>query len=813
MKRHQIALLLLVHAPLIFGPSIPLGLKVSSIALAVGSGHKAEEIESRTRDAVPLGAAVSSTSLSVKETAVPRNLKRQFTVADEIQIANFGDRAGSVGFSPDRSYFAAFIERGLPERNRVEDSLVIFQSEAVGLYASATGVDSRPAPVWIVRADTSMTGPVITKWRWLRDSSAIAYLEKAADGRRMLKLANVAERAVSLLSLEGEDVVGFDIVDKKNLVYTVAEQMSAVRARFGEGRSAATVTGSYLYELLQPNDPRFKDYPFRPTNLKRVVGGKSSTVAFNGVPVTIVDQKFALSPNANSIVTTSPVLDVPVSWQNLFLPPHTMPSYRIRAGKQDISPNSHIGFRTVRQYVRIDLNTGELHALGDAPVAAAAGWAAGGDPKWSADGSAVLLPATFVLQKIGSLSHTPCVAVANVENAQASCVEHLMPFEKSGRRETFRRVVDAEFVGGTALQVRVNAATEQLSAGDFRTYKFSMASSSWESVEQRGREGTSGELSILVSESMNEPPTLQVRGAAGNKILWDPNPQLKVINLGNARVYTWRDADGRSWRGGLYLPRQNAQRVPLVIQTHGFRADNFEPSGRYPTAFAARALAASGIAVLQVDDDICANGTPRESSCAVAGYEAAINKLTQDGTADKERLGIIGFSRTCYYVLEALTSSDLKFRAASITDGVMQSYSQFLASIDSKDGMVEDSIAVVGQPPFGAGLSTWVERSPGFKMDRIHTPLLVVGGGPFGILYMWEPYAALRFQKKPVEIIMLDTTEHVLTNPAVRVASQQGSVEWFRFWLKGEEDGSVQKEEQYSRWKLLRSMQGESRRE
>jgi hypothetical protein len=49
--------------------------------------------------------------------------------------------------------------------------------------------------------------------------------------------------------------------------------------------------------------------------------------------------------------------------------------------------------------------------------------------------------------------------------------------------------------------------------------------------------------------------------------------------------------------------------------------------------------------------------------------------------------------------------------------------------------------------------------------------------------------------QKPVDLIMLNTDEHVLTNPAVRMASQGGSVDWFRFWLKDEEDPDPAKAE------------------
>jgi len=46
--------------------------------------------------------------------------------------------------------------------------------------------------------------------------------------------------------------------------------------------------------------------------------------------------------------------------------------------------------------------------------------------------------------------------------------------------------------------------------------------------------------------------------------------------------------------------------------------------------------------------------------------------LVAQGLVDPERVGIIGFSRTCWYVMGALTTSALHIRAASVTDGVMR---------------------------------------------------------------------------------------------------------------------------------------------
>jgi hypothetical protein len=48
---------------------------------------------------------------------------------------------------------------------------------------------------------------------------------------------------------------------------------------------------------------------------------------------------------------------------------------------------------------------------------------------------------------------------------------------------------------------------------------------------------------------------------------------------------------------------------------------------------------------------------------------------------------------------------------------------------------------------------------------------------------------------------------HALSNPAQRMVSQGGSVDWFRFWLQDYEDPAAAKAEQYKRWRELRRLQ------
>jgi hypothetical protein len=65
------------------------------------------------------------------------------------------------------------------------------------------------------------------------------------------------------------------------------------------------------------------------------------------------------------VVTKLPVYEVPQRWENLYTPSEQYPSFKLRAGQQDLS---ELNFYRVDQYVRIDLETGALTAAGEAFV-------------------------------------------------------------------------------------------------------------------------------------------------------------------------------------------------------------------------------------------------------------------------------------------------------------------------------------------------------------------------------------------------------------------------------------------------------------
>jgi hypothetical protein len=310
---------------------------------------------------------------------------------------------------------------------------------------------------------------------------------------------------------------------------------------------------------------------------------------------------------------------------------------------------------------------------------------------------------------------------------------------------------------------------------------------------------------------VNTPPALVARdnGTGKSRKIWDPNPQLAEINMGEASVYRWRDAAGRQWSGGLVKPPDytRGRRYPLVIQTHGFDPGQFLVDGATTGANAARAMAARGMMVLQVKEINVAHLTPQEAEIdGRNGYQAAINQLAKEGLINPQRVGIIGWSRTGWYVLNALTHAPRMFVAASLVESTHGDLTQYWWLVDYDLGPVlANSIADgMGGSPNGSGIGKWLAGSPEFNTTKIVAPILFEQHEPSALIFGWDLYAALRAQNKPVELLYIRNGSHNLTRPLERLASQEMNSDWYDFWLNAHEDPAAEKAHQYKRWRKLR---------
>ncbi len=737
---------------------------------------------------------------------------RQFTLDDDIALSQFEDSftsgIGPVSFSPDGKYFVVVTERGQLKTNRVESTLRLFGTKAVIKFLSSQS-RATPRPMWTLTEATYKQSPIISALRWLPDSSGFGFLLKTTSGHDQLHIANIRMRTIRALTPANEIVTAFDIRRPDSYIYTILSPLIGERAAKQKNRTSLVATGRSLHDLLFAGEDE-SSAVFRLDDLSElwaVVNGIRFLVRDKASrkPISLYREgqnALALSPDGHSAVTALAVARIPAVWEESYPPPPSSSAYRIRAGEQDLSSTD--GGRFVSQYTLITLTQGTVKPLTNGPIADTVGWWSATKASWAPDGKTIALSNSFNMPNDAppGVATAPCVVLNDLQSNHSTCLEALSAVENS---DHYIRDV------GFSPDGRRITITFQ-GDGNSRSHSYERAPDGiWHRVGADGITNQAMPLHLRKDESLNRAPVLVATDDDSelSKVIFDPNPQLKSIDLANVSVIHWKDDTGREWSGGLYKPRNYVpgRRYPLVIQTHGFKEDEFRPSGPYSTAFAAQELAAAGILVLQMRD--CPiRITPEEGSCNVLGYESAIRMLDSSGLVDPERVGIIGFSRTCFYVMKALTSARLHFKAASITDGVMEGYLQYMTSLDAgANAVAHEADTMIGASPFGKGLVRWFAESPEFNMDKVEAPLQIVALGRPSLLFMWGPYSALRYLSRPVDLILLNTNEHVLTNPEARLASQGGSTDWFRFWLQGEEDPDPAKVGQYARWRRLRDIQ------
>lgn len=736
--------------------------------------------------------------------------KRAFTVADDIAYTHFipdGYSEGFTGsegivFSPDGEFLAVLTARGRLDLNQVEESMRFFRSKDIEDFLESPEQTQPPSAIW---AFTRLgKKEPISRFKWLPDSSGVAILEHTGSEADRMFLVDLRNKTIEVLPGSVSYFDGFDVADRNHYIYVAVDE--AARKELQEKREAESRAPMMVYtapdawDFLMPNSPGvLRRQLGNQKHLVAVVDGKQFELKHDGVPLSAADfdsRTLALSPDGKWLLTMLRVKDIPQSWERLYLPPY--PS----------SPDNNIHARgSVLEYARIDLTTGEAQPLTGAPISDEAGWASqgSGQPVWSNDGKAVLLPGTFIQSKNGKASR-PCVAVVEVPSKTASCIEELKgrPGPNLAPEKDYHWIWSLRFVAGERSHVQINymkpdeSDTGTIEYAQTRSGTWQVTSHNLGGMRQIGRDG----LQVKIEQKVDQPPILTAVRGTKSRVVWDPNPQFKDVKLGQVKIYTWKEKDGKNWKGGLYLPAgyQAGQRYPLVIQTHGFSESWFTPAGAHPTAFAAREFAAVGIAVLQIGGgENCPVGHPEEAACEVSGFESGARQLAADGIVDLNNVGYIGFSHSCWYGMEFLTNGSLPLKAAMLADGFMAGYFEFvLDGIDFRDE--------IGATPFGEGQQTWIKRAPGFHMDKVTAPLLIAVEKQ-GAVSMWEPYAALRYLKKPVELELINTDEHVITNPVERMASQGLSVDWFRFWLQDFEDPDPAKAEQYKRWRELKKMQ------
>jgi len=70
---------------------------------------------------------------------------------------------------------------------------------------------------------------------------------------------------------------------------------------------------------------------------------------------------------------------------------------------------------------------------------------------------------------------------------------------------------------------------------------------------------------------------------------------------------------------------------------------------------------------------------------------------------------------------------------------------------------------------------------------------------------LWDWYSGMKHFNVPVEMWVLKNGAHEVRDIDQQIQTNQLFVDWFRFWLQGEEDPASAKTEQYVRWRNMKT--------
>jgi dipeptidyl aminopeptidase/acylaminoacyl peptidase len=720
--------------------------------------------------------------------------KRPVTTADAIRMTKFADPEYSSGassrglvaqFSPDGKKFVVVLRKGDPENNTNVYSMLLWRTQEVF---------SSPNMDVLLTMSSSSNRAAIHDVKWLQDNETVAFLGENPEEPGQLYTLNIKTHALNKISKTPDNLLAYCVtVNGDQVAYIAqgsAENLWNERAR----REGVHIFTQPLYKLLvgeQGNDVGGERRLF----FQSKVGNSRRLYTEDKIEYGNGKNEPLLSPDGKYILLLLNPSKFPAKWKE-----YTDPNLQ-----NAMSGNRSPGQTTwVTRYELIDTGTGERRPLLNVPVES---WNT--EAAWAPDSHSVVI----------ANSYLPLDNINGVELNARKCKKFAVEVKVTSGEITPITQDDLKLLSWDAttneLLFEVGRQHEKGDAGPKAFFR--RVDKKWEKVKSIAQGASRPE--IILEEDMNNPPKLFAVDTSAQRraLLLDLNPQFNELKFGKVEEIAWKNSDGVEIRGGLYYPVDYSpeKKYPLVIQTHGWTPDKFWIDGPWTTAYAAQALAGKNIMVLQAEKwsvEVAwwskVTNTPKEVEGELAAYERAIDYLDGKGLIDRDRVGIVGFSRTCMYVEYTLTHSNYHFAAASVTDGTDAGYLQYITNVtDFRDYALEME-GINGGVPFGRGLKSWMERSPGFNLDKVQTPVRITAITPVSAFFAWEWFAGLTRLGKPVDMVMIQDGAHLLEKPWERMISQQGNVDWFCFWLNGEEDPDPGKAEQYTRWRELRKQQG-----
>lgn len=266
--------------------------------------------------------------------------------------------------------------------------------------------------------------------------------------------------------------------------------------------------------------------------------------------------------------------------------------------------------------------------------------------------------------------------------------------------------------------------------------------------------------------------------------------ELKDVELGECKAWNFVNSRGDTLCCRYYLPPHfdAAKKYPMIVNYYG----GCSPTSRmFQSRYPHHVYAAMGYVVLVVNPS-GATGfgqkfSARHVDTAGEGVAEDIISSTQafcdeHAFVNRKKIGCIGASYGGFMTQYLQTKTDLF--AAAISHAGISDHTSYWG--EGYWGYSYSEVSMANEYPW-TNKHLFVDQSPLYNADKIHTPLLFVHGTADNNVPVGESiqlYTALKLLGRPTAMVLVEGQDHHIIDYEKRLKWQNTIFAWFAKWLQ-----------------------------
>jgi dipeptidyl aminopeptidase/acylaminoacyl peptidase len=301
-----------------------------------------------------------------------------------------------------------------------------------------------------------------------------------------------------------------------------------------------------------------------------------------------------------------------------------------------------------------------------------------------------------------------------------------------------------------------------------------------------------GDKLAWVKASNSAPPEVVLRDLQTNNdlALTNLNPQVKSMPEVRAETVRWTSKDGLAVEGVLRLPfnYQKGKPVPLLTIIHGGPTGASLENFPVPRLHPVQLFLQNGYGVFEPNfrGSINYGAKFRTPTIQQQGFGdmsdimTGIDSLIEKGIADRDRLGVLGWSYGGYLSSWMIAHTD-RFKAAAVGACAMDWTTYYGMAVGADDGPREVLLEYFGGTPWKR-FEAYDRHSQRAFLKNVKTPSLLLRGER-DTDTMGEMYVALEDLNVPVEFVTYPREPHGIGEPSHQRDLLERHLAWFQKWM------------------------------